>query len=627
VILFHAGFELFGGGFVGVDVFFVISGYLITTIIISEMDEGKFNIVNFYERRARRILPALFFVIFVCLPFAWIWLMPADMKDFAQSMVAVSTFSSNIFFWLKSGYFDTVTELKPLLHTWSLAVEEQYYIIFPLFLVLTWRLGKKWVLVILTVIFISSLTLGHIGSSSPLTASSAFYLLPTRGWEILMGAFVSFYLQKKPQSHETGILSQSASLIGLLLIVYAIFIFDKQTPFPSLYTLAPTVGTALIILFAVNGTYVNTLLSNKAFVGVGLISYSAYLWHQPLFAFAKYRSITEPNEFLMAALCFLTFPLAYFSWRYVEKPFRNKGKINRTVIFSSATIVSVMFLFIGLLGHYRIAEPLNSNYISLEKDIYKGSQNVMLLGDSHANHLFSGLQTRLGTRIGNYASAGCIPFYNVDRYDSRFLPGDCAKKMNETLNHFVENDDLKTIILSTMGPVYLEGKPFKGMDPARVDGLGVVLIDQPEITNHWEVFEIGMRSTLEKLTSLKNKEVIFVIDTPELGLEPRLCDPTGKTISLFGFNILARAPSAVECTVSRKDFDDRAAKYHQFVRGILNDFPTVILFDPTNLFCDGNECVGTLEGQRLYKDIDHLSDFGSLYVAEHLAPIVLNSLQ
>jgi peptidoglycan/LPS O-acetylase OafA/YrhL len=143
VILFHAGFEWFSGGFVGVDVFFVISGYLITTIIISEMAEDKFSIVNFYERRARRILPALFFVMAVCLPFAWLWLAPNDLKDFGQSLVAVSTFSSNILFWLESGYFDTAAELKPLLHTWSLAVEEQYYILFPIFLMLTWRLGIK----------------------------------------------------------------------------------------------------------------------------------------------------------------------------------------------------------------------------------------------------------------------------------------------------------------------------------------------------------------------------------------------------------------------------------------------------------------------------------------------------
>ena len=153
VILFHAGFDWFSGGFVGVDVFFVISGYLITTIIINELGEGKFSVVNFYERRARRILPALFFMMLVCLPFAYLWLGPGELKSFGQSLIAVSTFSSNILFWLETGYFDSAAELKPLLHTWSLAVEEQFYILFPLLLMLTWRLGTKWVLILLSLTF------------------------------------------------------------------------------------------------------------------------------------------------------------------------------------------------------------------------------------------------------------------------------------------------------------------------------------------------------------------------------------------------------------------------------------------------------------------------------------------
>lgn len=146
VMLFHAGFETFSGGFVGVDVFFVISGYLITTVVLSDIEQGKFSIVNFYERRARRILPALFLVMFFCIPFAWLWLLPSNMLDFSKSLIAVSIFASNILFWRESGYFDTASELKPLLHTWSLAVEEQYYVIFPLFLILFWRFGKRWII-------------------------------------------------------------------------------------------------------------------------------------------------------------------------------------------------------------------------------------------------------------------------------------------------------------------------------------------------------------------------------------------------------------------------------------------------------------------------------------------------
>lgn len=627
VILFHAGFEVFSGGFIGVDVFFVISGYLITSIILYEMEKGKFSLVNFYERRARRILPSLFFVMLVCIPFAWIWLMPPDMKDFSQSLVAVSTFSSNILFWLKSGYFDTATELKPLLHTWSLAVEEQYYIIFPLFLMLTWRLGRRWILTLFTVIFIVSLGIGHWGASNPPTASAAFYLLPARGWEILIGAFIAFYLQKHDTNRQEDAISQLASLLGLFLIVYSIFAFDGKTPFPGLYALVPTVGTGLIILFANKGTYVNALLGNKAFVGIGLISYSAYLWHQPIFAFTKYRSLTEPNEFLMAALCVLSLVMAYFSWRYIERPFRDKNAINRSFIFTGAIIGTLVFISIGLFGHLRSTKPDTSSLIPFEQSSYNGPQKIMLLGDSHANHLFSGLKTRLGMRIGNYAKGGCIPFYNVDRYDNRTVLGECSQAMNEAILKFEASADLETIILSTMGPVYLDAQSFKGKDPARVEGLGVVLVDDSTITNRWEVFEIGMHNTLNRLTALKDKNIIFVIDIPELGVEARSCDPTGKTITLFGLDILVRPPSSIECSVSRDDFDGRTRRYHKLVREVLSDFPSVILFDPTNLFCDDEKCIGTLDGQHLYKDVDHLSEFGSLYVAQSLAPIVMETIQ
>ena len=181
VILFHAGFQWFDGGFVGVDIFFVISGYLITTIIISEMAEDSFSLINFYERRARRILPALFFVTVACMPFAWMWLAPSDLKDFGNSVAAVSIFTSNIFFWSELGYFAPTAELQPLLHTWSLAVEEQYYILFPVFLILAWRLGLNWILILLSIVFIISLGTAHWAttiSSHPKMISGAFFLLP-----------------------------------------------------------------------------------------------------------------------------------------------------------------------------------------------------------------------------------------------------------------------------------------------------------------------------------------------------------------------------------------------------------------------------------------------------------------
>lgn len=347
VILFHAGFHIFSGGFVGVDVFFVISGYLITSIILVEMEQGRFSLVNFYERRARRIMPVLFFVMAACFPFAWLYLMPVDMKDFIQSILAVSTFSSNILFWLESDYFDTAAELKPLLHTWSLAVEEQYYIFFPLFLMFTWRMGKTWIVTVLFVVFLLSLGLGQWGAYH--MPSASFYLLPTRGWELLIGVFAAFYLSRHTPNMTNVSLNNILSFSGLALICYAIFVYDESIPFPGFYALVPTVGTVLIIVFAQQGTLVNRILSLKPFVGIGLISYSAYLWHQPIFAFVKYRSFTEPALGVMLSLCLGVLVLAYLSWRFVEKPFRNKTAYSRRFVFTFTGVTTSLFLIGGSL--------------------------------------------------------------------------------------------------------------------------------------------------------------------------------------------------------------------------------------------------------------------------------------
>ncbi|MDA8853024.1 acyltransferase, partial [bacterium] len=359
VILFHAGFEWFSGGFVGVDVFFVISGYLITTIIISEMAEGKFSIVNFYERRARRILPALFFVMLACLPFAWLWLTPSDLKDFGQSLVAVSTFSSNILFWWESGYFDTAAELKPLLHTWSLAVEEQYYILFPVFLMLTWRLGIKTILILLSIVFLISLGVAVWGTqyaAHPKIISGAFFLLPTRGWELLIGVFAAFYL--KYNTHlKSHTVNQMLSLLGFGMIAYSIIAFDKTTPFPSLYALIPTIGTGLLILCAVPKTFVHKLLSLKFIVGIGLVSYSAYLWHQPLLAFARHGLLGDVSDLILIALCITSLVMAWFSWKFVEAPFRNKAKINRKEIFIYSIFFMLLFSMIGFISHKKEGMP------------------------------------------------------------------------------------------------------------------------------------------------------------------------------------------------------------------------------------------------------------------------------
>lgn len=348
VILFHAGFEYFSGGYVGVDVFFVISGFLITSIIITDLQSGTFSIVDFYERRARRILPALFFVISACLPFAWLWLTPASLQTFAQSLVAVATFSSNVLFWLQSGYFAPAAELKPLLHTWSLAVEEQYYVIFPILLMTLWRLGRRLVIGLLIALFFVSLGLAHWAVSRD--PSGAFYLLPTRGWELLLGASAALYL-----TYATHLQSRSAnqilSLTGLGMIIYAVAAFDQATAFPGLPALVPTVGTVLLILCAIPGTVVHAVLTLRPVVGIGLISYSAYLWHQPLLAFARHRLFGEECPSLFAVICLASLVLAWFSYRFVESPFRNTQRFDQASVFAFSAAGLAIILVVGIIGH------------------------------------------------------------------------------------------------------------------------------------------------------------------------------------------------------------------------------------------------------------------------------------
>jgi len=461
VILFHAGFQTFSGGFVGVDVFFVISGYLITTIILTEKQAGTFTLINFYERRARRILPALFAVMLVCLPFAWIWLLPQDMKNFSDSLVAVSGFASNILFWRTSGYFEPAAELKPLLHTWSLAVEEQYYVFFPLFLMLTWHLGKRWILVLLALVATASLAAAQWGSVANPEAN--FYLLPTRDWELLIGAFDAFYFASGDRSQVSDTAGQFGSITGLAMLAYATFAFDKQTPFPSFYTLVPTIGAALIILFATPKTWVGQLLGNKIFVGLGLISYSAYLWHQPLFAFARQSSMFEPDQLLFGILSVASIVLAYFSWKYIENPFRNKRQFSRKQIFTYGAIGTAFFVGFGLIGHFnrgfenRIGQEQKAFLASFNNELpdwkyfmrtgipqkyrnecnffdipkYRtgtpsqmpvdaiapycytresGKKAVFIWGDSHAQQLYYGLKQVLPTdwQILQVASSGCV---------------------------------------------------------------------------------------------------------------------------------------------------------------------------------------------------------------------------
>ena len=393
VILFHAGFELFSGGFVGVDVFFVISGYLITTILIEDIENKRFSIVNFYEKRARRILPALFFVMLACIPFAWMWMLPDPLENFGQSLVATTLSANNILLFLTSGYWDLASEFKPILHTWSLGIEEQFYILFPVFLIAIWHLGKGVVLLSITLLLIASLALSEwLSRGSP---DAAFFLLHTRAWELFAGSLAAFTVQKNGvQKNDT------LAILGLSAIIFSIFFYDESTPFPSVYALVPVLGVILLVLYAHKETLVAKLLSYKVFVGIGLVSYSMYLWHQPIFAFTKIYNKIEPGLLTNLVLITCTFFIAYFSWKYIEKPFRNKSIINGHTLIFTIFVASIFLVGFGYAAHkthgfaFRVFDDSVSSsdmYISynqrnfeFKKDAFqnKVSTKVLVIGNS-----------------------------------------------------------------------------------------------------------------------------------------------------------------------------------------------------------------------------------------------------
>ncbi len=345
VVLFHAGIAGFSGGFVGVDIFFVISGYLITSIILSEQQKERFTLTGFYERRARRILPALMLVTLLSTVAAWYLLLPAELVDYGKSLASVGVFASNILFWTQSDYFAQTSEFIPLLHTWSLAVEEQFYLIFPVFMIASAAMLKSKRLLVLTVVAIVSFLFCEWAWRNAPEAN--FFLAPSRMWELLAGVFCAFYLQQPRDP--SPLIKQIASALGLLMLVYSIIFFDKTIPFPSVYALLPVLGTALIILFTDKNTLVGQLLSVPFIVGIGLISYSAYLWHQPLFVFARLSSLEELSVSMLLGLSLLAFIMAYISWRWVEKPFRNRNWLSQRQILWMAGLCSLVLIGLGLM--------------------------------------------------------------------------------------------------------------------------------------------------------------------------------------------------------------------------------------------------------------------------------------
>lgn len=604
VVLFHAGLSAFSGGFVGVDVFFVISGFLITTILLSEHEQGKFSIVNFYERRARRILPALFLVMLCCLPFAWYWLLPNDLASFSESLIAVSLFGSNILFWQETGYFDTASELKPLLHTWSLAVEEQYYVLFPVFIMVAWRFGKTVLFgTMAAMLAISFLVAEWASVAKP---AAAFFLLPTRGWELLLGACCAMVMAYRPQQRPGQTLRDVLAWAGIAAITCAVVLYDETTSFPGKYALLPTAGTALIILFADTGTTAGRFLANRVFVAIGLVSYSAYLWHQPLFAFARHRSPVEPPVAVFVALIAATFALAYLSWRFVEAPFRDRRKIDRKTIFGLSIAGAASFSVLGAVGatqagfpqrlerayagdvgqldfhryideRYQDCEPSAIAAAALSwqgylrcKQTRPGLPDIVLLGDSHAEHLFIGLaEGRPDENVGFYILDGAPYLSNPD-----YKP---------ILDHLLNNGRPQHVLL-TMS--------YEG----RLDAAGTGL-------------QQGFGDTIAALQKA-GKTVTLLGDVPGFPQDAARC--AFKTFDAF----------TALCRIDRAEVERQKVKYAATLERLGQRYGVpVITTDPA--ICSEAGCAMYIGKTLIYRDQNHLNISGSRqvgrYVAERLA--------
>lgn len=460
VVLYHAGLSWVSGGFVGVDVFFVISGYLITSIILAERRAGRFSLVNFYARRIRRIFPALFVMMAACYPIAFAVMGPKAMEEFAGSVIAATLFLANVFFYDVSGYFATAAEVKPLLHTWSLAVEEQFYLVFPALVLRTWPLGARRQVAILAALAGLSLALAQWDIAQG-KSDRAFFMLQTRLWELVAGALAAFWLASpRGQALRAGGRLRHGALAGLGLILLAVVAYDRETRFPGLAAVPPVLGAVLVVLCATPQSLAGRILSLRPMVFVGLVSYSFYLWHVPLLSFTRIGTGRDDLA-LMLGVCTLAFGLACLSWRYVERPIRRMQGVPACRLFGTAAVAMAALGGLGIAGQqsdgfrafyleHRLDPAARANVETYSPDATRGrvaddgcrfrdeifseafltrfeacarqhGQAVFLLGDSHAENVYNALRsTDLPPFFVALSRGGCRPYQPKEKcsYDA-----------------------------------------------------------------------------------------------------------------------------------------------------------------------------------------------------------------
>ncbi|MFO1482523.1 MAG: acyltransferase family protein [Verrucomicrobiaceae bacterium] len=616
VLLFHA--ELgFPGGYVGVDVFFVISGYLLTGLMLRDAAAGRFSTWHFWERRTRRIFPALAVVIVACFAAAWLLLMPSDFKRFASSVIAQAILASNLYFARLVGYFDQAASMKPLLHTWSLAVEEQFYLFFPLLFVVLRRGSRP--LIILAILLLGCLSFGFGVYYDGVRPWRNFYLLPSRAWELLTGAFLAAIPMQRAFSRWLGELISGA---GLLAIVYVMLQDDQMIRFPGRAAMLACAGAAAIIW--ANGhtmTTVGRLLSVRPVVFVGLISYSLYLWHWPLLAFARYWNIDPLPGGQRVLLLLACVVLATMTWRFVETPFRTRRVVAGRGRLVMLTLSTSAVLSLAAYGIHRWSgvpsrfPPAAVQYLdeathdldvvaemSIKVDVNKalagdfpelgtGDKNmpveVLLWGDSHAASLMPLLDALCKeNHVRGVAAvhAGTPPLIG---YQSLLDESD-GIAFNNAVVEFIRRNHVGNVILVARWGLYVDGV----RSHEALAGTVKVLKDTNANTRIWI-----MRQVPNPIWPVPEAVALKVIQG---------CDPEDFGIPL--------AEHQLDCQRQSSLFE-----------GIAGESAQVTVLDPTALFVNPQKqlCRVVANGRVLFCDDDHLSAAG----AHMLRPLFVPAFQ
>jgi len=657
VIIYNAGFTVFGdtlfaGGYVGVDVFFVISGFLISSILLREMEEIQFTFIGFYDRRARRILPVLFLVMFATLPFAWRSMLSDPFKDYAQSILSSTLFTSNFLFWMEGDYGNQAGEFKPFIHTWSLSIEEQFYVFFPIVLLWCVKLAKKYITLIFIVGILISLVLAEGTIFNP---NTKFYLLHTRLWELLAGALLakfSFSNSKIKSSY----LYMLMPFVGLSLIIYAAISFGPATNHPGLITLIPVVGSMLIIQFGGKDDWISRILSTKAFVGVGLISYSLYLWHYPIFAFSRIMSTTEITDIDKFKYIILSFVLAMISWRFVEQPFRNKKTFPRKKLFSILFISSAVFVIFGSWGHFSNGYPdrlpaffrhidkmpkpflvINGkncrdiiNFSNPVKDacVLGGSasgRNWVLVGDSHMSFIQSAMWEAVEKRNENLTlltQGGCLYVQGTElvsqKNEVQFY---CKAEFNDKRRKRILSIGKSIVVVGGRYPLYLTGKYFgnfeggveTGDDYPKIVPVGKLwTMDESERVN--QVIKLFQKSIEELLESKHKVVLLYPIPEVEWHVPNTLKNHYYKKGPFFTDWIREKG-----LTIPYEAFKERTMSSYRMLDSI-EDHPNLLRIYPEDIFCAKvqGRCSTHDATNIYYKDHAHLSLSGGRLLFERI---------